>query len=425
MAIEITQPHTVELTGNPISVPVKTDTEGVSFHYLHLEIYEPDGTTLIAEAKLPALPSDDIFSGGESGAIFDISEYLKREQRNHYTHNKPYSFIIEAYPLLAYRLSAYETYNNDGQKHNQTPVYSQKYALQGGISQKLFNQYRELETHFYERWIQTRKFLTWQQDEVITHRNGYDRLYLCAISGTALKLKVKLYFDDSTEHEFIKQSRPISAWRIYEIITSFKLLDLEDFETSSKKITHYDIWLEDENYAVVSETFRYTLDEKYYHDTKDFLFKNSFGVFEYVRFTGIYELNQDFDFELVRTEIRKKHNVSANDLISANSGFLENREVIRLKELYFSTEAYEIRGIHIHGIVITSAKRNVEKKKVFLYSAEIEYYLDEEEEYYAELLEEYHGMDQTIFMIVDDEENDTPFLIIDDQGQEDYFYIIE
>ena len=105
--------------------------------------------------------------------------------------------------------------------------------------------------------------------------------------------------------------------------------------------------LKNQSDEIVSEEFVYLLDEKYYHNKKQFIFRNSLGCYDTFEFKGLSEQKNDYDFEEIHSIFREKINVTAEEIFKTNTGHLSNiftdaKQAARyLSELFLSKEVYE------------------------------------------------------------------------------------
>jgi len=406
MAISITLPEKYNLTGNPIKVKVVTTTTSVDYHYICLKIYFGNYSIPLAIDKLQVIDNE---------AHFDIAEYLKIDKIQGFSYHN--SEILNCtYLLKDWKVKAYELYDNDGVEHNETQLTELRYAIQGGLSSKLLAQLNYLGTNFSEKFIDAGKYLTWQQNDYkITGRDDEERLFFLHKDGNTIKVNVLLsYTNGSSSSEIVYTKEIVPLFHIFEINTSFEKLGLSSYETETKKIIDYRIRILDEHDNVITEEFKYKLDENFYNEKKQLFFKNSFGCYDTIAFRGLSEQNNEFISEIIISESEQKINSKLTETFKLNSGFLSNlfqdakKAASYFSELYLSTEVYFLNeGSLLDKIIIISKKQSIYRDKIYLYSIEIEYKLDEDANYSE--LENYELPD--VFMVVDELGNPTPFKI--------------
>jgi len=409
MALTFTKaPPSHNLTGNPVKITVATDTVGVVDHYILLKIYSYSFDVDFISSKLQVI---------DGRAEFDIAEYMKKEQSKMFTFY--YNSILNIHNFInTFSVVAYELYNNDGIEHEITPAVSSFAGIQGGIGTQLLKQFESTEKTFSSFFVETPRFLTWmQRDYKITSRTAEERLYFVVFPTIHLKIKIDLLFDDNSSQTVTVYTKYGVQDQIYEINSSFKTLGIGSYETATKKITKYSVFVtkaDDSEY--LNDKFTYLIDEKYYNKEVQFFFKNSFGCYDTLVFRGAEEQDNEFKFDIVQNIERFRTNIISEEIHQINTGWMSNlfkdckRASQYLKELFLSNDIYTIdENNNIVKIIITNKKqKTVFKDGEYLYSFDIEYLTAEQEKFYSEI-QEYEL--PNCFMVSDELGNPVPFQI--------------
>jgi hypothetical protein len=400
MAVTINTFSDYVLTGNPVEVTVLTDATGHANHFLNLRVYKVDyehGSveTLIVEESMPVIAG---------AATFDISKYLNTDLRNKFTKAEDSVLIIEAGMVMWFVCEAFETYDNDGIEYNLTSKTATKYAFTGGLNPEDYLFY----SPYFESIIGT-KFLTWQPDNKKVGRTGIERLYFFNKTATSLVLEVKVYFDDDTDQTITAYTLVSNLNRIFEFKVSFDDLNLTTYETGGKTITSYEVKVKNQSGTVISDVRTYLIDEKNYIYNRQFLFSNSFGCFDCIRFTGLAEDIKELDHVVLDRSTGRKDS-SYDGVIKANSGLMtiiwadSKAASIYLTEFFIFKQGYEVTQVDLtlggllqkykwDPIIINNKSIQTDKNNEFIRSFEIEYYKGAKAFFFSTILGEVEEMD--------------------------------
>jgi len=158
------------------------------------------------------------------------------------------------------------------------------YVLLGGLS---FEEYAE-DTFFLTYLDVTKPFYTWQPVEKVVLPDQPEYLYFLVndFLMTAFHVKIKLYFTDDTEeeHTLFSQTGGLNRFEVYSFPAGYHQLYLEGY--SCEVLDRYDIWVENQDNILASETRTYILDYTNYRYRKFFLYLNSLGGCDTLACTG-------------------------------------------------------------------------------------------------------------------------------------------
>ena len=147
-----------------------------------------------------------------------------------------------------------------------------------------------------------KKFMTWAplQKQVDRLQEDYLNFFVYDVDIVELNLIIKVYFDDDTAQTATVVTQAASFQYLYQLPagpqnTGALLVN------PAKNVVKYELWLTDQADAVISEVRTYVLDTVTHPRKRLFMFLNSLGTYEVLRFTGVAE----FSTELVKDNIVK------------------------------------------------------------------------------------------------------------------------
>ncbi len=244
-------------------------------------------------------------------------------------------------------------------------------VLLGGISKFHFPDLN----YFTDYLSATKKFLTWAPVQKYVDRLQEDYLnFYCYGNFTTLQLRLKAYFDDATDQtEVVTELAGTGFTRLYQIPagpanSGVLLIDPE------KNVTHYELSLLDQDDQVISEVRTYYIDQVSHPLTRFFMFLNSLGAFEVLKFTGIATEKVSFAREVSQRFL--PHNYSAIDgeftvnqvmrqkQTNLSSGYIKNRLAKEwheyLQDFIGSPVVYDVTDGQRFPVVITDGEHLTE-----------------------------------------------------------------
>ena len=369
------QPEGSVLSGNPVEYIISSDTVVQSNHKIHIRVTRDlgigFGNVVIGTEELPVI---------ENSVTFDISDYLKSEQKIDLNIFQLFEKKIQQTQLSSkYYFRIWETYNNDGIEHNAINGNTY-YAFNGGFSTIFLSNYNaEGKTFYFNFIIDEKKILSWSPNKKLTWNQHEVMFFYGIINGNGFP-RYTLYFSDDTSQVVDMPQSLVKINEYHFVNTSYLANEFSNYETPSKLITHYDIIILSATFVEVTETRTYYLDRNYYNQGRQFIFKNSLAGYDIIHLKGLSE-NTD---EIQRTVgfFQTKNDISFTEFtetFEAASGFLVNsyksvedaqRYII---ELFNSHEIYEIVGKEIIPVIQNDKKVLIKRDREFLYSFEFEY----------------------------------------------------
>ena len=290
-------------------------------------------------------------------------------------------FVIKRKLLCRYILRAAEFYG-DNPTYKKLVTSTDCYALNGQLpiwkDVELLNE----GSTWWDKLKYSKMFLNYCPDYKITDNSVQEFLYYIVFAtetNASYNLKCKATFDDNTTQTSTLKTFTVNQYEAYELNVGLNLIK----QSFSKTIVEYDIWIENNAALLISETRHFQVDEYEYAQKRIYFFRNSLGVMETIRFTGISSTSNKYDritADIVTpiefyTKFRSKKQVSVknSDLVKSNSGWISKETVDYLQELLLSNEVYELEGTALMPIVITSTDFFRSKDDTKLYNVLIDY----------------------------------------------------
>ena len=341
----------------------------------------PEDYVLIGEDNL--VPDED------GNVLFKIQEYL----------NSQFSFDFEwpegTITFLFKKENAFkkffieyaEKFEGLGKKLFSTETIS-TYVITGGLDHIALAKLNEEEKTWWDYYLERKDALTWQPREMIVNKFQPVKLtYLVWKSGvTAINLKVKIVYDDATTYTITKTSTAVQ-YDIFEAILSYQKLGLSSY-SPSKTINYYEVWIQDQSGTRLSVSRYFYVDQYYRENETVFIFENSLGRADVVRFTGISEQNSDFErstSERIPQEgfTWRDHQVGDYDSlevqkININTGWMNElskrpkQMADYLREFYLSKKIYQLVNNRLYPIRITGKSQFINKSDETLSFTEFE-----------------------------------------------------
>lgn len=353
------------------------------------------------------LGTDALIPDNNNDCLFDLKEFFKDQLETTFIFPEVdtlYSEITGAVVAAFFRYGEY--YDNEEKKMIST-FDNPKYILEGGVSwlDKAF--YNEYGISYFEYDENSKKFLTWAPQTKTISRTAKEKLYFLFQESDDMDLLCKMTFNDETEQTItLINNLSVSAYSVYEFLLSFSLLGLSDYETG-KTIEKYEVWIRNNTDDIISEVRTYELDENDYFNERLFLFKNSFGNYEYLRCTGVFERENEFNRDLIETENlegytsksyqKKNYHIEREQSFSGNIGYVDKNYKAYLDDFCGSNEVYEIKGDLIFPVILTNKRVFQYKDDETLYDMEFEY-----SRAYTDLYFSMEMPDEVIYLLFDE-----------------------
>lgn len=325
---------------------------------------------LAAELVKPYYPDPDDYTLLQANA--DLMAYIKDLVKYSFTY--PASGNKTLHNILSVRFDYAEYYNGIVQ---QIQEGNSLFLLDGGLSSEMLT---KLENEgWFENSTRAKRFLTWHPGNKITAWQQPERLYWPYFGKSAtLKLKVKTY-TSTTDTTTVVDTFTADKQVIELFCGLHEMIPAADHET----IVKYEVWLSDNSDEVISEVFTFVMDQSDYYTSRTLLFRNSWGAYEMMRFTGMRQITdkiESTDIDVLQNTIYSNFykaelaETENNPEIVLHSGWLTGKEVrLWLEELLISRETYVIENRMAIPIVLTASQIQREADKQFSYGLQISY----------------------------------------------------
>lgn len=341
------------------------------------------------------LTGEDLLQPNETGElVYDVSAYLKATATPSFTW--PITTILKNRTDLMRRFWVMyaERYGMPAQIYKLQSTYGFiSYALPGGAGYMQNAKYQNQDTSFWEELQYTKQFLTWQPKTKTVKPDQTEKLFwLNNLTIPSVRLMCELiFFDDLTTVQSLSMPPVLTAqYNIVEL--SFMLNDFLEQLSVTGRLYKATIYLVNPATGeAVSEKRTYLSDYRNELHTHQFVWRNSFGMYDTDLFAGKYQQSvkdekQIFSFTNrysfnntnAPTRVLKSTEV---EFLSTSTGWIEDKSRANwLRELLLSREVYEIIDHVLHPIVITSGDVEIVTEGKTLHNIHFDYtraYTDE------------------------------------------------
>ena len=335
------------------------------------------------------LGEDRISPDNDGYAHFNVAGLLHPEVINAPEFSFPESvsnFLIDRSAQCRQFFIRYaEVYDNVVKKLRSTES-NDNMIIPGGIDHIKLAKYHEDDSSFWDMMQYNKDFLTWQPVTKNIWIRQPEKLYYLVwdASTTTIKLKIKIYYTDGTDHTLTKDSETASQYEVWECILSYNKLDLISLpESQNKEIEKYEVWIDDQGDNKISISRFFVLDRKIHTNKRIFIFGNSLSGYDTLRCTGqtvkttdlarsTIEVLNDFDFTSLDHQM-KDNVVFETQKYKTNTGWVSKEYVEYLREFELSTQVYEFILNRLYPVIITTKKATIHKDFENLHQLEFEY----------------------------------------------------
>jgi len=325
---------------------------------------------------------------------FDVCDYFKAQFENRVASDPVPRFrfpdsgndLFVEHPsfVLSYIGCFAERYDGTVKKYSFDQI---RYCINGGLSRESLTYYNLLGSDYFSVSDNKFRFLASSPTEKVTGKFQGEKLYFYFAQDLLqfhYRLAVKVWFTDSTTESFYATDTFLTSEKIVlECLVGYARLNLGNVDPS-KEVAKWDIWLEDHDGQSISEVRSFILDGVVREYERTFLFRNSFGCYELVRFIGEGEFtienkrtsftSQNFDSYSYFNAPNKTYEAWEIQKRLANSGWISKEQHDACRDLLLSTECYEILDDLLFPVVITSTRiKSFEKDGEYLFNIEVEY----------------------------------------------------
>lgn len=281
----------------------------------------------------------------------NVEFYLQQAFRGVFTLVPP-TLNHNAIIRLTDRIKRFKNFTGQLEEDEITPATltpsSINLVLWGGISK-----FHYPDMNFFGAYLTAnKKFMTWAPLEKVVGRTQEDYLnFYCYGNFTQLKLQLKVYFDDDTDETEIVSTITSAYTNLYQVPAGPANCGVL-LVNPLKNVTHYELTLLNQADEVVSETRTYYLDLTGHPLTRYFMFLNSLGSFEVLRFTGVATAKTEYNRQVIQKFLPanyaaldgefKTHSVSMQPRISYGSGYVNSHWHEYLKDFLLSPMVFDV-----------------------------------------------------------------------------------
>ena len=363
-----------------------------------------DGGAVMVLDKDGILLGEDIKPINDTNFIdYEISEYLHAQ----FAVLAPPRFILEdsTHGYIYLYVDLVKKYRVLAGYHIPGLVYVSLYdnyhwAIFGGLSREGLMVWNQVSGGFWNDANNKKRFLTWGPPVKKTSRTNHESLYFFTQYSdvTRYNVKVKAYLADKSSTTFELTHMIYSAqYVVLEMMVGYGQMDIES-HTDNQPVVKWDVWVEDQLSRILSEVRTFLVDEKVYEFPREFVFRNSFAVYDYIRFTGKIEKNLVHDRETTqidRNEVETFYNtpewqtkILEQQIYKGSSGWVSHKTMDVLRDMMLSPEVYEIVNEKPLRISITTKKTSKYLKDgEYLYNLDIEYQRAYQDNFYSNIEE--------------------------------------
>ena len=273
-------------------------------------------------------------------------------------------------------------------------VYSQRtygdpdnlycYAIAGGLCREDLVANNEGNVDYFGLTSVKKRFLTWSPPAKITDKFETHSLFFALQnqSYSTIQLKASLYTASNTGSSVnVTSAIPALQWTVYEFMAGYTQLDLALL--MSGNVVKWELYLVDENGTVISDVRSFELDPKYAENTRYFRFRNSWGTYDSLLCTGVFENIIEHEREkviYVSDETETSYNspgaynmIKETQSFKANTGWLTRDYLNYLRDFMLSSDIYEVEDGRLYKCLLTSKKTALFKDTSYNYSLAFEY----------------------------------------------------
>jgi hypothetical protein len=320
---------------------------------VELEVYEWSN-----ETGLRYLSTESIKPDINGDVVFNIAEYLENLFDTDVLPNTENGLLVMSPDLVKmYKFRMANKYSGvthgwiDGNIYASAILPYNFTVLPGAISEAQYYQNEENGTNFYDRLQGEKLFISnMPRTKIIdTIQKEFLYYYFYDEDITSIKLIVKVYFTDGTNvskpnTEAISiDAGNLAQYSLLQLMTGYTDLKIAYDESQQQKTAdYYEVSLADQDDNVITEVVQYKIDRKYYINRREFLFRNNYGVYETVLFTGKGEFSNKYNrefFEKLTKIVQKKPQIETEYVVS--TGYLNRETKEWMQAIASSTEVYE------------------------------------------------------------------------------------
>jgi hypothetical protein len=353
---------------------------GQTVEGVRMQVYR-DGTQKIGEDYKP------VNSDGE--VKFEIQEYIFAHLRM-----APAPRFRISWPGGQYRyyddyILKYRTVfcdKVDGEFQARTycdPDHTFCYALPGGLNREDLVANASAGTDFFALTTTRKKFLTWAPPSRVTDKTESFSLFFAfqQPEHSSFRIKANIYNDSVGQTIEVTPLIAIMPWKVVELFVGYTQLGLDAYLSGT--VSRWEVYLTDGDDGIISDIREFILDKRYHETIRYFRFRNSWGAYDSLRCTGMFETSVEHEREKVnipQQDTETQFNAPISHTLvremqsyKANSGWLSREYLNYLRDFMLSGDIYEISSDRLLKCLLTAKKTSLFKDRQYNYSLNFEF----------------------------------------------------
>lgn len=257
------------------------------------------------------------------------------------------------------------------------------YALPGGLSREDLVTNNGAGTDFFSLTTTRKKFLTWAPPSRVTDKTETFSLFFAFQQPeySTFRLKANIYNDSVGQTIELTPLLLINTWSVVELFVGYSQLNLGNYLSGS--VTRWEVYLTDGDDGIISDVREFILDPRYHENIRYFRFRNSWGAYDSLRCTGVFEASLEHEREKVNIpteDTETQFNAPLSHILvremqtyKANTGWLTREYLNYLRDFMLSPDIYEISDNRLLKCLLTAKKTNLFKDRQYNYSLNFEF----------------------------------------------------
>jgi len=289
--------------------------------------------------------------------------------------------VLQSVPLIgSYQYNIREEYGTQRTEQARSATFT-RYALPGAAP-----------TNFVKNFTEQGKFITNQPRSKYISTTNNELLYFYN-AGTVFSINARVeYFTPNggtiitaaTQNIYYSEDKGI-----YALSCGFTQLQL-NLLPNAADITHYTVQIVDGQGNTMSELFLFRLIKNNFTFKREFIFRNSFGMYDILRTYSSGEESETYERYTSETSVKRiNYYTSSRQRLSVNTGFhLHQTDEANLYSFYIrdflmSNEIYLVQNNLLHALNITNTESLRRTDGRYLLQRNIEFEYVNAEDYFA------------------------------------------
>ena len=257
------------------------------------------------------------------------------------------------------------------------------YAIAGGLNREDLVSNNLVSTDYFNLTDTKKKFLSWSPPSKITDKLETHSLFFAfqTPSFTSYQLKALISTGEIESVVNLTSLLIVEYWKVVEFMAGYEQLELSKYLEGN--VEKWQLYLVDNLGNVISDVREFALDQKYHENTRYFRFRNSWGTYDSLRCTGVFETIVEQEREkviFISDETETCYNtpgaytmIKEAQSFKANTGWLTREYLNYLRDFMLSSDIYEVEDGRLLKCLLTSKKTSLFKDAQYNYSLAFEY----------------------------------------------------